>query len=1083
MSDVNRQVNQICDLFEDEWKSATRPLIEGYLVEKTEPLRSALFKELLAVELEYRCRAGDRPSVVDYVRRFPEDASIVSEVLDASVHSNASSIETEPQPLENGSLLGDYEIIGGVPIGQGGMGEVWKARHRTARNVVALKVIKAKWLLKKSAAEREHAIERFRIEVQASAALEHDHIVRLYHVGESNGLLYYTMQFIDGQSLDDRIKAHQSTLIVNDAQASTDPNRVQPQADPKPRHGTAMTPINSTVPNRLAAECLEQASRALHFAHNRGLLHRDIKPANMLLEKATNRIYVADFGLAKLVDSRPESHVAFERSNDGPQLTYGGVGTPGYMAPEQESDARDATVQSDVYSLGATLCALLTGQPPQLAAESTDDLNQVFKAEPQKLSISRDLQSICLTCLRPDPRLRYVSAEALADDLRRFLKGEPVSVRPVSTIRRSWLWCKRKPLIASLSMVLLLSVLTGLVVSTTLWLQAEEQFRNVEQSFQLATRVMDLMNSAIDERLSGNLEGAATLYGQCEATLERHLKDHPDDMHATQVRARLLRNHGNLLDNMGNQEQAVKLLQEAVKHITKVTAANSSDSQSQSELAETLSIHAVVLRKLNRFDEALKTYQSALRIYVELVRANPESALIRNGLARVQNNLGLLHDMMGQHADAIGCLKDAVETRKQLVASEPDNRYWASDLANSNLSLGRHLDESGDFVQAAERYLDALGLLQDAARRFGHDAELQSRLAKVQQSIGVMHIKSGNHQEALKALQASFANYQQLHEQTPASVDFRLELAATLGNMGIALQQTKEAADAFRQAIIVQKELVQLVPTRVAFREDLAAGYENLAIILRSLGSLDEADEYFRRSADEIQMVDKLRPNDPRIRNRLGRAVVNIATLQLDRKQPEQARLLFDKAVEIHRALVKNHAGQVAYESDLADVLDGLAQSLVALKQFSEASVAMQDAIKHQQVAFNTAPQVVVYRRRLSQHYQILASAERELGHTDEAVAAALERRKLWPANSNELYKVACELALCIPIVKSDSKYSLNEDKANRCKELADLAIEVLQQAIATGFDDFDHAKQDTDLDSLRSQPAFERLLSVPPAS
>src|SRR5262245_17387362 len=311
--------------------------------------------------------------------------------------------------------LGDYELL--EEVGRGGQGVVFRARQRSLNRTVALKVISlGQWT------SQAH-LKRFRREAEAAASLDHPGIVPIYEVAERDGSCYFSMKFVEGGQLDEVVK-------------------------------------HAPMSVRQAAELVAKVARTVHFAHGHGILHRDIKPGNILLD-VNGEPHLTDFGLARLTET--ESTVT---------RTIETLGTPSYMAPEQALGHNDhLTSATDVYGLGAVLYHLLTGHPPFSGGTTYETIRLLLETEPRQPRLwnpktDRDLTTICLKCLEKDPRRRYSSALALAEDFERWLRHEPIRARRTGMFGRGRKWVRRNPTIA-----LLILSLAGLaaVIGWNVW--------------------------------------------------------------------------------------------------------------------------------------------------------------------------------------------------------------------------------------------------------------------------------------------------------------------------------------------------------------------------------------------------------------------------------------------------------------------------------------------------------------------------------------------------------------------------------------------------------------------------------------
>lgn len=423
---------------------------------KSDQLKS-LINKFLEAERSGEAFDGDlliqqHPELADELREFFADHGHDSLAMNSPARSFGDSRESSPEDTptlassESESVrvgdevryFGDYELL--EEIARGGMGAVYKARQRNLNRLVALKMI----LAGEFAGEDE--VSRFKTEAEAAAQLDHPGIVPVFEIGEHNGQHYFSMGYVAGESLAHRLR-------------------------------------DGPITSREAAQLLAQICEAVSYAHEKGVVHRDLKPGNVLLDEDGGTPRVTDFGLAKQIGGDSD-------------LTRTGqvLGTPSYMPPEQASGKLGQVGPlADVYALGAMLYAMLTGRPPFQAATSVETLLQSLEQDPVSpralnSKVPVDLETICLKCLSKDPKRRYSSAAGLGEELRRFLRSQPIHARPVGRIERGRRWCTRNPGVASFAAALVVALVTGTAVSTYFAIESKS-FASVALANELEARM------------------------------------------------------------------------------------------------------------------------------------------------------------------------------------------------------------------------------------------------------------------------------------------------------------------------------------------------------------------------------------------------------------------------------------------------------------------------------------------------------------------------------------------------------------------------------------------------------------------
>jgi tetratricopeptide (TPR) repeat protein len=627
-----------------------------------------------------------------------------------------------PQEPDEMGRIGPYGIL--RVLGRGGMGIVFAARQERPRRLVALKMINA------GAPGGNSRLERFRAESETLARLRHPNVLRVLEVGEHAGRPYFTSDYAEGGSLAQKL-------------------------------------ATAPLPAREAAALLRTLAQTVHAAHERGVIHRDLKPSNVLLAGDGSPL-IADFGLAKQIPGEPGTKVPGVGEPGvlaTGEFTQTGVilGTPDYMAPEQAAGHNHQIGQAvDVYALGAILYECLTGRPPFRAATVLETLEQVRSQEPVppgrlRPKVPRDLETICLKCLEKEARKRYASGAELADDLGRFLRGEPIRARRAGAAERVWKWARRNPMGAALLLVSGV-FLTALIAGDQVYkarlraavkqakasaVEANEQRSRADTGYRAARDALDRMLRHLEMRRVGEVPQLKELQReQCEDALAFYqgIFAGSDDADP-EVRldaARAYHRAAGLQLLLSRGTDAVKSFERAIELIESLPAEQRDRSNTQELLAGCYGDVGLISKLPADRERHIGT---ALVIRGRLAQEQPNNSERQNALAVAEHQMGQILIYERRYADAETHVGRAVAIRELLIQKHPQEERYQEVLAGNYVNLGMIYGNLRREAEAAAAHKKLESLLLPLIARRPEDVRMRQTLAsaKVNWASGLLN--------------------------------------------------------------------------------------------------------------------------------------------------------------------------------------------------------------------------------------------------------------------------------------------------------------------------------------------------------
>ncbi len=874
--------------------------------------------------------------------------TFVAPVTSAERSTRLTSLEALP------ALFGDYELLD--EIARGGMGITYRARQIRLNRIVALKMIKSGQLA------NEQEIRRFQTEAELAAGLDHPNIVPVFEVGEIDGHHFFSMGYVDGESLEQRLLA-------------------------------------GPMPLRDSARLLMIVAQAIHYAHEKGVIHRDLKPGNIMLANSPVRSGPESVGAAspeaarQLEDSSADLEVLVPRVTDfglakqladDSDLTVAGqvLGTPGYMPPEQ-ADGRvgDIGPHSDVYSLGAILYCLLTGRPPFQAAGMMKTLRQVVECEPASprqlnWAIDQDLETICLKCLEKEPKRRYRSALAVADELRRYLDHRPIRARSIGRLAHFARWCRRRPALATLSVTLVIALLAGTMVSTYYAVQANHNAKIFRWEKIHAAHETDLAQAALRNEQQAHAKLKASL-AETEQTIRKWVE---------------MASNAELLREPRFKPLLKELLDDALLHYEYFVKEHDSDQDALTRirLADAFFEIGKINDRSGDTSQAIVAYRQAINQYQRLTSDQRDDASFPRALAKCYCNVGLLLCESGTADEAREALQQAARLFEELVERSPARSGDWSDLATTWEGCGTLFAENGDLAKGLDYRERALRIRIRQQRDDPNNHGLASSLANSYHGVALSRFDLGQNENTVSLLRKSEAILTRLLNDNPENSRDLSDLADVRNTLGTLLWQTGDylaSIAVFQNRRDTYEQLVKYYPTVSHYRYNLAGSYFNMAGVYKRIGRRNETMAAYQKARTLFEGLATEDPSFPGYRSSLASVYFNEGNYFTGTHQSAKAIAAFEQALTLQRQLAADSPSRTEYWSDLARTLNGVGAVYDAENDRARAREAYRDAVVIRERLVRENPDMVWYAIHLAGSYvnvsTLCDAASKETGVDD----------------------------------------------------------------------------------------------------
>jgi serine/threonine-protein kinase len=932
------------------------------------------------------------------------------------------------------------------PHARGGLGAVFVALDEELHREVALKQIVDQH------ADDPVSRQRFVLEAEVTGGLEHPGIVPVYGLGTySDGRPFYAMRFVRGDSLKEAIdEFHSNPGLRKDL-------------------GRRSLELRKLL-GRLVDVC-----NAIGYAHGRGVLHRDIKPGNIIAGKHGETL-VVDWGLAKAlgqvepgIDSGERALVPRSASGSSSTLPGSALGTPAYMSPEQsQGDLEHLGPRSDVYSLGATLYCLLTGKPP-FEGELVDVVRSVQKGQfppPRQLdaSIDRALEAVCLKAMAVEPADRFSSPKALADDLERWMAGEPVSAWHEPWTRTLARWLSRHKVGVAAAAAAVLMALAGIGAVLAVQTRANGALRTANLDLAVANANVTRSNN----ELAASNERERARFALAQEAIRTFHSGVSDDILLKEGQFKALR---------------TKLLRGAREFYRKLEGMleGHQDRESRLALAKAYVEVGELTRQLDAFAESPEVFRRAIDLLESLARENPADPEPRRALAFGLRSLGTVESGFGRDDRALplfGRSRDLLRTLSEASPSDAELRIeWAQAEMYLESSLAGNNRPPAERLEAVER---ARSILETGMGALPPSAALQSAIRDVYSSMASALQDAGRSQEALAAFARASELGETIYRANPSDPNIGHELARNLGNMGLCLSSVGRRADAlevYNRALEVFKAAAASNPTVVRLPAGSAWVTGLVAETLADLGRNDEALAALERALALREALIKANPAVVRNHEQVLRIYSKMHEIHRQAHRMPEMLAALKALVNTTATIVKLLPQNREYALYLAATWSDLAAAHTEMGSVALASSCFDEALAINRRLIAADPTSRDDRAALASTFRARGLAMEKLGRPTIAASdlrqSIIVVREITNPIPTDHYNMACYQSLLSRVLAKAGTASAAADS----RAAADQAIISLEKAIAAGWRDVVRLRSDTDLEPIRSRADFRPIL------